>query len=88
MTFQQTIPLSVGDQEIYVVFDLNTGLLGFVREDEGQVDYTFGNAPVEYRKAFSAFVEANSSGVHKTNTKFCRKGALGRHLLNFTDKSN
>jgi len=86
MIFQQTVPITVEGQEVYAVFDIETGLVGFVKVDGEQEDYTFAEAPVEYRVALSNFLEANSGGCHKTNTKICRKGDLGRHVLNYLHK--
>jgi len=71
---------------VYTVFDYDTGLIGFVHVANGKkTEYSFNEAPVEYKIAFTDIIAAVDSSSLTMNLKICRKSKLGKHLLNFTD---
>lgn len=80
MIFQGSFKLEIDSQNVYAVFDFDTGLLGFVRKGEEEEELTFLQSPVEYRKAFiEKLIPLMSSSIH-TNWKICRKNPKVRDI--------
>lgn len=83
MIFQQSIPLGDSIPNVYVVFDHDTGSIGFVENGEHSVEYSFLEAPLSYRTAFMNLIEPLSDGRTPINTKICRKSEFGKYIQEY-----
>lgn len=89
MIFQISAELEIAGREVYVVFDLDTGMFGFTEiTREGHKEYTYQSSPHEFKIALAMFMESIAGKKHQSNTLICRKGKAARVLTAFWQGEN
>lgn len=84
MIFQTSVKLNVDGKDIHVVFDMDTGLIGFTEVTGGDyTEYSYQSAPPEFRIAFAKFMEGLAGKTHQNNVLICRKGEAAQVLREF-----
>jgi len=78
LIFQTSLKLEVGNRDVYLVIDLDTGVLGFTEKlGESYEEFTFRSAPSEFKLALVKCLEEISGPEHRTNSLINRKSELG-----------
>jgi len=74
MIFQVPINLEITDKNVKAIIDLDTGFIGFTESiDNKEVEYYYGESPIEFRKALMKRLEPILAKKITTNWKICRK---------------
>lgn len=74
MVFQAGVKLNVENRDVQVIFDFDTGLIGFTEKINGELkEYFYSGAPLEFKKAFLERFEAIFAEDRHLNFKICRK---------------
>lgn len=77
MIFQSSLRLEVPHRDVYLVLDLETGLLGFTERIQGKdKEYTYQEAPVVFKQALVTRMEDLSGPQQRLNLKISRKRNL------------
>jgi len=87
MIFQTSIDLKIDDRDVHVVFDLDTGMIGFTEDiKDSHKEYLYHASPPEFKIALAELME-NMTGEHrKTNGLICRKGEASKVLESYWAK--
>ena len=74
MIFQTSFKLDINDRNVHLVFDMDTGAIGFTEStgDEHR-EYNYLSAPPEFRMAFAEWLDNLNDKTHTTNGKISRK---------------
>jgi len=74
MIFQVPINLEVNDKSVKAIIDLDTGFIGFTESiDNKEVEYYYGESPIEFKKALMKKLEPILADKISTNWKICLK---------------
>lgn len=74
MIFQTSFKLVINDRNVHLVFDMDTGAIGFTEltGDEHR-EYSYLSAPTEFRVAFAEWLNNLNGKTHTINGKISRK---------------
>jgi len=74
MIFQVPIDLELKDKKVQAIIDFDSGFIGFTESINGEeIEYYYGESPVEFKKAFLNRLEPIIGKRSLTNFKVCRK---------------
>jgi len=74
MIYQVPIDLEVNNKIVKAIIDLDTGFIGFTETvDDKEVEYYYGESPIEFKKALFNRLEPILADKITTNWKICRK---------------
>lgn len=89
MIFQTSVELDVDGRDIHVVFDMDTGMIGFTEVFDGHSkEYSYQSGPPEFKIAFTKLMESIEGKKHHSNSLICRKGKAAQLLQDFWIDSN
>lgn len=84
MIFQTSIELNIDGREVHVIFDMDTGMVGFTEVSDGNyIEYSYQTGPPEFKIAFAEFMEGLDGKTHQSNGLICRKGGAAQVLQRF-----
>ena len=84
MIFQSSVDLKITDRDVHVVFDLDTGMIGFTEDTNGSCkEYHYNSSPPEFKIALAELMLKLSGENRKSNTLICRKGEVAEVLQSY-----
>ncbi len=89
MIFQTSIELNLDGKEVHVIFDMDTGMIGFTEVSDGVYkEYSYQSGPPEFKIAFAELMESLAGKTHQSNGLICRKGEAAKALQEFWQAQN
>lgn len=89
MIFQTSVELDIDGKDAHVIFDMDTGMIGFTEIADGSSkEYSYQSGPPEFKIAFAKLMESIASKSHQSNSLICRKGEAAQVLQDFWVGSN
>ncbi len=84
MIFQTSIDLKIADRDVHVVFDLDTGMIGFTEDiEDSYIEHPYHTSPPEFKIALAELMQNMAGEDRKTNGLICRKGEASKVLQNY-----
>ena len=89
MIFQISVELEVEGRDVHVIFDMDTGMIGFTEvTDSNRKEYSYQSGPPEFKIAFAKLMESLAGKSHQSNTLICRKNEAAQVLQDFWIRKN
>jgi len=89
MIFQASVALNINGKEVHVVFDMDTGMIGFTEISDGEhIEYSYQSCPPEFRVSFAQFMDGLIGKTHQSNGLICRKSGAYQVLQEFWKSEN
>ncbi len=84
MIFQTSVELDIDGRDVHVIFDMDTGMIGFTEMSAGNSqEYSYQEGAPEFKIAFAKLMESLASKSHQSNSLICRKGKAAKLLQEF-----
>lgn len=89
MIFQVPIDLNIEDRKVQAIIDLDTGFIGFTESINGnEIEYYFGESPIEFKKAFLKRLEPIYGERSLTNFKVSGKNENMKFVNKYLRENN
>ena len=84
MNFQVPIQLEIEDKFVQAIIDLDTGFIGFTEKvDDQEIEYYYGESPVEFKKALLKRLEPLFGERITTNFKISSKNETMKFISKY-----